>query len=267
MQRIPPRHASLAPGQSAGQWRHEEKYLISEATFHSLYYRLRTVLVPDGHASQSPAWHWRDPAPVVTHMPSYHVRSLYWDTYEQHSLFEKLAGVDSRHKFRIRIYNHGDQVIHLEKKMKRGDRVRKLAVAMDRGQADRLLAGDSTVLLELPGLGEEMYADIRTRLLAPRLLVDYRRVPLVWEPGNVRITFDRQLATGLYRTDLFDPAAGLMPILAPGQTILEIKYDRVMPDFIRDLLCLDGASLLAVSKFVLCSQAAQTESWEDRSIL
>lgn len=287
-------------------WRHEEKYLLSEDAFLALYYQLRPVLTPDDHASQpddpwqrpdsiqfaqpGETWHNRHNRPgtgdypaessqssrsdqssrsalLLPDFPSYHVRSLYWDTYEQHGLFEKLAGISQRHKYRIRIYNYGDQVIHLEKKMKLGDRVRKLSANMNRDQVDRLLAGDYTALLEIPGLGEEMYADIRTRLLAPRVLVDYLRIPLIWEPANVRITFDRHLATGIYRTDLFDPSAGLMPLLPDGQTILEVKYDRFMPDFIRDLLPLHGASLLAVSKYVLCTSASRLESWEDQQEL
>jgi hypothetical protein len=254
-------------------WRHEEKYLLSEAAFQRFYYQLRPVLAPDSHAIP-PAGAgdglWQQQRPPASFdldpYPAYHIRSLYWDTYEQHGLFEKLAGIDARHKFRIRIYNHQDQVIHLEKKIKRGDLTRKLATHLTREQTDRLLAGDSAVLLEVPGLGEEMYGDIRTRLLAPRLLVDYIRVPLVWTPGNVRITFDRQLATGLYRTDLFDPDAGLQPILLEGQTILEVKYDRIMPDFICDLLPLGGASVMSISKYVLCSQMISHDSWSDPPI-
>jgi hypothetical protein len=39
-------------------------------------------------------------------------------TIGRHGLFEKLAGVDQRFKYRIRVYKNGDKVIHLEKKMK-----------------------------------------------------------------------------------------------------------------------------------------------------
>jgi hypothetical protein len=111
----------------------------------------------------------------------------------------------------------------------------------------------------------QFYAEIRTRLLAPRLLVDYERLPLVWPDGNVRITFDRHLATGLYRRDLWDAGAGLQPVLEPGTLVMEIKYDHFLPDFISQLLSAACACPLSVSKYVQCAGFIRTHTWEDQN--
>ena len=260
-------------------WRHELKYLIDEATFQQLYFTLRCVLHGDRHANDA------DPAGFS----GYQIRSLYFDDYNRTGIFDKLAGVDPRHKFRIRIYNDNDQVIHLEKKIKSGNMTHKQSCRLARWQVEGLLDGDPEVLLEevaetdFTGLAapvkvvadqrsrkrdrlllNQFYADIRTRLLSPMLLVDYDRTPLVWPDGNVRITFDRHLATGFYRQDLWDHAAGLQPVLEPGTLIMEVKYDHFLPEFIRTLLPLSGASPLAVSKYVQCAGYCSMNKWEDQ---
>jgi SPX domain protein involved in polyphosphate accumulation len=267
-------------------WRHELKYIIDEATFHNLYFTLRPILHGDQNAKVF----------SFDGIRNYRIRSLYFDDEERSSVFEKLAGVDNRHKYRIRIYNDCDLDLHLERKTKRNNLSCKQSCRLTRAQVDGLLAGDPEVLLEDrqatpraatgPGhmaersaasvadqhnlqlemqLLNEFYAEIRTRLLKPMILVDYERIPLVWPDGNVRITFDRNLATGLYRQDIWDEDAGLMPVLEPGYLILEVKYDRFLPDFISSLLTFSGAGILSISKYAQCAGFIRTHSWEDQN--
>lgn len=243
-------------------WRHELKYIIDEATFQHLFFELRPVLHADTHVLPE----------SVDSYKGYHIRSLYFDDAGKSGIFDKLTGADPRHKYRIRIYNGSDRVIRLEKKIKKERMTRKLSCALGRAQVDRLLAGDLESLLEkidLPSakqlaLAGQFYVEMRTRLLRPQLLVDYERLPLVWPDGNVRITFDRFLSTGFFRHDLWDRNAAMQPVLEPGQLIMEVKYDHFLPDFIRTLLPLAGASPLAVSKYVQCAASCRQESWEDQ---
>ncbi len=157
-------------------------------------------------------------------------------------------------------------------KVKSGSLSRKHSCALTKDMTDQLLAGDAEMLFSAfrdSGKADQQtllgrfYTDWQTRLLRPALLVDYHRLPLLWPDGNVRITFDRHLATGLYRQDLWDPDAALVPVLPPDTVILEVKYDRFMPDFIRDALGLSGAMPLSVSKYVQCAAWCRQQSWED----
>jgi len=238
-------------------WRHELKFLISLDTFLRLYYRLRPLLQRDRHGDGE---------------GGYKIRSLYFDDDAKRGIFEKLAGSDPRSKYRVRIYNNSDQVIRLEMKVKSGSLSRKHGCALTKDMTDQLLAGDAEMLFSAfrdSGKADQQtllgrfYTDWQTRLLRPALLVDYHRLPLLWPDGNVRITFDRHLATGLYRQDLWDPDAALVPVLPPDMVILEVKYDRFLPDFIRDALGLSGAMPLSVSKYVQCAAWCRQQSWED----
>lgn len=243
-------------------WRHEEKYLVSEHGFTRLFWQLRPFLTLDAHAGTVDCA-LDSSQEAFCQYPGYQVRSLYFDTSERHALFEKLAGVDHRFKYRIRVYNNEDRVIHLEKKMKRNSYCLKESIPLSRPEVEALLQGDIAWLLDKGPLGQELYADMRTRLMAPLVLVDYHRIPFTWQADEIRITFDRQLSTGLFRTDLFDPNAALHPVLPPGETILEVKYNHFLPDFLRSLLTGPGMVPTAMSKYAMCSREITPAAWGD----
>ena len=64
--------------------------------------------------------------------------------------------------------------------------------------------------------------------------------------------FDKRLHTGLFSKDLFNPMLhGISPI-EPGRMILEVKYDRYLPDYIKRLLSTVPSDHCAISKYTLC---------------
>ena len=73
---------------------------------------------------------------------------------------------------------------------------------------------------------------------------------------EVRITFDMKVRSGLNSIDLFNPKVPTVPVLAHDETILEVKYNRVLPPYIRDVLSFacPEAVQTAVSKYTLCRQ-------------
>ncbi len=250
-------------------WRHEDKYLLDEYSFTRLYWQLRPFVGLDRHA-ETDGW-LGDPAGLDeipglatdAQYPGYQVKSLYFDTIGRHGLFEKLAGIDQRFKYRVRIYNNGDHVIHLEKKMKRNQYCLKSSIPISRSQLDALLAGDAEWLLEAGPPGTDLYTEMRTRLMKPLVLVDYHRIPLIWPADEIRITFDSHLSTGLFRTDLFEEHAAMHPVLSPGQVILEVKYNHFLPDFLNALLSQSGAMPVSLSKYAMCCREISFASWSD----
>ena len=71
---------------------------------------------------------------------------------------------------------------------------------------------------------------------------------------EVRITFDKQLRSGMNSIDLFNPAVATVPPFDNNDIILEVKYNQVMPPYIRDLLnyyCPNALSS-AISKYTWC---------------
>lgn len=96
-----------------------------------------------------------------------------------------------------------------------------------------------------------MYAKIKGNLLRPRTVVDYLREPYVYTPGNVRVTFDSDIRSGLFSRDVFDPALPLLPAQDSRRVVMEVKYDAYLPSLIADALQLGERSACAISKYVL----------------
>ena len=69
---------------------------------------------------------------------------------------------------------------------------------------------------------------------------------------NLRITFDLNLRSGLNSFELFNPDIATVSPCGENVQILEIKYDAVLPGFVRPLLWNVRTDRSAISKYVLC---------------
>ena len=221
--------------------RHELKYLLSPLQVDVVRRHLLPVLALDPHAAKNGG--------------QYSIRSLYFDTAFDDALYDKMSGIYYRQKYRIRIYNYSDRSIFLECKSKYGDLISKRSLKIPRDLADQLIAGDPDGLENTNyGLLSDVYREMRTRLLHPVVIVDYDREAYLHPAETVRITLDKNLHTGLSRTDMFNP---YVPTISPFDkpwTVLEVKYDRVLPPYIADLLswAVPEACRSAVSKYTWC---------------
>ncbi|MBQ7656204.1 MAG: polyphosphate polymerase domain-containing protein [Clostridia bacterium] len=223
--------------------RHDLKFLITRTQLEVLRHTVGHVLSLDPNAARNGG--------------SYHIRSLYFDTVFDDALYDKIAGVKDRDKYRIRIYNLTDKNIFMECKTKVGSLISKRSVKVSRDLAEQLIAADPTGLENTQnGLLRDIYREMRTRLLHPVVIVDYEREAYVHTAEEVRITFDMRVRSGLNSIDLFNPDVPTVPVLDHDETILEVKYNRVLPPYIRDVLswACPEAVQTAVSKYTLCRQ-------------
>ena len=228
--------------------RHELKYFISPKQYYLLSDALDKVL-------------WRDPNGDENN--EYHIRSLYFDTVFNDALFDKYDGVQNRNKYRIRIYNLSDQVIKLECKTKVGSLISTRSLSIPRDLCEQLIAGDPTGLeATRSGLLGDMFREMTVNLMRPVVIVDYVREAYLHPAEEVRITFDKQLRTGMRSTELFNPHVPTVPPFDNGEIILEVKYNRVMPPYIRDLLCTycPNAQQSAISKYTWCRRFEDKEA-------
>jgi hypothetical protein len=194
----------------------------------------------------------------------YHIRSLYFDDLNNKALHEKLGGIRDRSKYRIRIYNKEDGIIHFEKKIKFRDYIAKVKFPLTRDMYDSIIAGNYEVLHHPDhALMMEIYHEMNHNLLRPKVIVDYVREPYVCENGNVRITFDKELRTGLHAIDVFD--RNLKPVRAIDENlmILEVKFDEYLPAYIQTALQLEGLNRQSASKYVMCRKFLKYNTWED----
>ena len=231
------------------KYRHELKYLISRGEQAALLPRLDEILSRDAHAAGG----------------QYFIRSLYFDDFWQNARAEKLAGTNERKKYRIRIYNLSDEVIHLECKRKKGQYINKISAPLTREEADRMQMGDYSFMAQRPEqVCQDFFADHMLSPMRPLVVVDYDRIPFVYPHGDVRITFDMDIRAGVFRNDLFDPAMPVACVQEPGQLILEVKFTEYLPDVVRELLQLDSCIYTAASKYIMCLD--KRDQWKIQSV-
>ena len=225
--------------------RHELKYHITPAELTVLRGVLAPVMQLDPNGNEN---------------NEYHIRSLYFDTINDDALEEKIAGVGNRKKYRIRIYNFSDKVIKLECKSKYGDLISKQSVSIPRELAEQLIAGDPDGLQRMRHpLLHDVYREMRTRLLRPAVIVDYVREAYIHQAEEVRISFDKQVRTGLYSVDLFNPQIPTYPVFDDPVEILEVKFDEFLPSYLQSILSGITAQRSAVSKYTWCRRYENKE--------
>ena len=218
------------------QFRHEVKHEISRLDMLSLRPRLKAVMTPDSHTIDG----------------KYEIRSLYFDNPDDKALREKLDGVITREKYRIRLYNNDSSVIHLERKFKHGGLGYKDTTFLTPRQAQQIANGDIRWMAESTDevlLG--FYSRLRNEGLTAKVIVDYTRKPFVFGPGNVRVTLDYDIRTALRCTDFLNPDCAAIPV--PGSPcILEVKWDNFLPDVVRAIVQPGDRHSTAFSKYAAC---------------
>lgn len=217
-------------------FRHEWKHEINMSDMITIRQRLRAVAKADTHSING----------------KYEIRSLYFDNIYDTALREKIDGVNMREKFRIRYYNGDTSFIVLEKKSKINGLCQKTEAVITEDEARRIIDGDYGWMLESEkSLVKELYSKILSKGLRPKTIVDYTREPYTFPAGNVRVTLDYNIRTGLQCTDFLNPDCITVPA-GEAPIILEVKWDEFLPGIIRDAVQLEGRRSTAFSKYAAC---------------
>ena len=217
-------------------YRHEWKHEINYSDLLCIRQRLLAVAEADPHAVRG----------------KYLIRSLYFDNGRDKALREKIDGVNLREKFRIRYYNFDSSTLHLEKKSKRNGLGTKFSTELTAEEAQAIVDGKLNWMLSSDRpLVQELYCKMQSQGLRPKTIVDYIREPFVYRPGNVRVTFDYDIRTGMSCTDFLNPECVTVPA-GDNRIILEVKWDEFLPNIIRDAVWIPGRRETAFSKYAQC---------------
>ena len=217
-------------------FRHEWKHEINYSDMIILRQRLSAIMKPDENAVEG----------------KYFIRSLYFDNISDKALREKIDGVNCREKFRIRYYNDDTSLIHLEKKSKINGLGNKQSASLSAEEAQKIVDGDFDWMIDCDRpLVQELYSKMMSQGLRPKTIVDYIREPFVFSAGNVRVTLDYDIRTGLYCTDFLNPDCITIPA-GNAPIILEVKWDEFLPSVIRDIVQLENRRTAAFSKYAVC---------------
>ena len=220
-------------------YRVEDKYNCSETELYMLQKRMEAVLRPDSNEGGP---------------HGYSIVSLYFDDLRDSCLQDTVDGVNRRNKYRIRIYNDSLDVIKLEVKTKQDNRIRKRSKTISQTEMEKLMYGECIAdgaSMEDPATLFNLA--IKSEGLRPKVIVAYERKAYVYEPGNVRITFDRNVrASG--RIEDFGKKNISYDFLREYDKVLEVKYDEFIPDYLLQLLETGNLQQSAYSKYQLCRE-------------
>jgi hypothetical protein len=219
-------------GASPG-FRHERKYYLTGAAARVARQRASYILTPDRHSAGP-----------------YRVSSVYFDDVHDTCLHQKRNGVAVRDKWRLRYYNDNLDLIHLERKHKRGEVARKEHARVTEGEFRALCRADMRCAADRrEPVWRAFYARHLLGALRPVVVVEYDREAFSYAPGNVRITFDSNLRAAA-------PLAGHSTAVdTGGLVILELKYDLFLPAVVAGLLSGAQFTQLALSKYAMGRQA------------
>jgi hypothetical protein len=183
---------------------------------------------------------------------NYNVKSLYFDDVYNSAYREKQISIDNRKKFRIRIYNDNKNLIKLEKKSKIDNYTSKEVHEITCDDYYKILQGDNSFLLDSSyKLLREFYIECITKLLKPKIIVEYDREAYVCQAGNVRITFDNNLSASSSH-DILNNKIITKRIFNKPIVIMEVKYDSFLPSYVRNLIQLCNHDISAISKYTIC---------------
>lgn len=224
------------------KFRHEFKYFSPEMVLSAIEQRMSAILRLDKNVGEG---------------GHYAIRSIYFDDIYNTCFLENENGTDPREKFRIRIYNCSKERISLELKQKVNGMCLKTSCPVPLDMLEQILAGQiPDFTAETPYLLKKLIAQMQFRGLKPVVIVAYERVPFVYEDGNVRVTFDRNLRSSSIIEDFFNEDAAFRPVLPVGTNMMEVKFDEFLPDFINEACQTSLLQWTSFSKFYLCRKYA-----------
>ena len=226
------------------RYRHEYKYLCSNLQMTILQQRMQGLLLMDRHAM--PAGYYR-------------IRSLYFDTQDDMCYYDNENGVGSRCKYRIRIYNGDKSCIVLEKKVKENQMGYKLSCRLSEAECRLLIQGRYEKLKEDEAVSEGrekikrmLFLEMQQLTMRPKVIVEYMRIPFVEPSTNVRVTFDKEISSSNDFEHFLESQIPLRPVNPLGEGIMEVKWDGILPDYIRKSLQLNSLSWTGYSKYYFC---------------
>lgn len=88
-----------------------------------------------------------------------------------------------------------------------------------------------------------------TRQFTPKAIIDYERYAFVEDITNIRITLDGNISVSDDFSHFLDSNYMRYPVQENGQYILEVKFDYIMPGYIRHIITNRELVLSSFSKY------------------
>ena len=246
--------------QYANQSRYEYKYQITPEMISQIEDYIKPFTTTDPHL-------------IGVEDNKYTVRSIYFDTPELDFYYEKKDGLKIRKKLRIRTYNDMNDFAFLEIKRKFVNCISKERSKLPFLVIERLINGPEDSVIEYPEKdynsrlvsGKFVYTLLKKGLI-PVLLVVYEREAYVGvNDDRERLTIDTDVRS-VSEPDLGDILItdNFVPIIK-NVGILELKFDDVMPQWMKNLVLEFGIVRKPISKYCLGIDACRENEMTEES--
>ena len=189
---------------------------------------------------------------------TYFVRSLYYDDPSYSAFHDKIDGLKSRYKFRVRTYSlspDDNAPIFLEIKGRHNNLVFKHRTPVQltdnqKTKKGRCLTEELLSSADKGAVREQFEYDRYRKSLRPVALIDYQRRPYVskYDP-NFRITFDEQLRA-TQTTTLFPGSDATTRRVLSGYTVVEVKFRHHLPAWFHQVIQAHELKRISISKIV-----------------
>ncbi len=178
------------------------------------------------------------------------IASLYYDTPDKRLVRASVEKPAFKEKIRLRAYGPATETspVYLELKRKAFGLVYKRRVKATISEVERFFARELDLREDGQIDREITYFRDYYRDLVPACMILYDRTAYYEPEGDLRLTIDRNPR---YRTDAlsFSQAPVGIPLLAPGETILEIKVQDTIPLWLVRILSEGKIMHRSISKY------------------
>lgn len=226
------------------KYRNEWKYCEKEADLLAVKERLLGILDYDFHAGAD---------------GKYTIQSLYFDDNRNTCARDNVSGEGKRFKYRIRYYGSEAETLWLEKKEKKNSGCFKRKCSLLIQEYQNII--DGKVMDVFWGTQEQLLKefciDIVTRGFNPKVIISYQREAFVEPIANIRITLDYNISASSEIGRFLNGGYFRIPVMEKEKHILEVKFDEVLPSYIKTALQSDGLLQQSFSKYYLGRLALQ----------
>lgn len=223
-------------GENIKKYRNEWKYSLTNQELSLLKSRLSEVMELDPHTPEK---------------GRYVIHSLYFDDYKDTSVYTTDSGLSKRFKWRIRYYDEDINYIVLERKEKLNCRCHKKSCKLTINEYEKITTGNIIDLVYDTNkkLIKELARDMMIYDYRPKVIIDYERIAFVEEITNVRVTFDMKISASYDLEHFLDVDYTKYYINPSGINVLEVKFDEILPSYIRKIVESYGFKQTSFSKY------------------
>lgn len=192
-------------------------------------------------------------------MDGYPLVSLYYDSPSLECFWNKIEGIKFRRKLRLRIYpenpitNTVNGMVEIKQRINRTVQKKRLKMPLD--AAHRLCTtGKMSDGFEMDSLDAQVVSEVQFMVdslqLIPTCITAYHRQAFLgsdFEPG-LRITFDTNVSYRTHALKVNEDTINHL-VLPQDWTILEVKANEAIPDWVASMLSRHNCELKRVSKY------------------